>query len=1407
MKNFSQTKISELTNYQGSSKRTIKKFLRKIEKNQRNSINISNTIDKQRRSTPICVKIFEFKGLKREFKPDEEINMENKQNISNNENNRYYLRYFLNMYNIKTKKMYGNSYQSPLYEIKFEGDNEIKLFNPEEEFYAYVLSPEPANDAMIVQFVICETDNENTDNIKSQISERWAIIKFDNLKLSKPKSQKEEKIYKGSPRSLFSHEFVALNPFHYFEGTLLYTYYEFPPLKDINFLLPDYVILAEGEILPGLRDCLIGPKHNFVDLVHFETVYIKNIIISITKNLEQRIIEFATKYRDIKYKINEEDYNQYNSVYIKERKLKCGVHNTWCFINTNGLENSVTLTKKDNTLNYLGVLTVDHFFVEESLCGFILELDYIVTIPIIPNQKEEDLTLPIGYSIFIPDRLDDSDQIKRTNFITGPSETIYGEKIWFSPDVSDRIIELSYIISENQDLTDNIRGNEFEQNKELLRQARQNYIEESNTLIKGNENSEAQKLRILELESKIKNLENLVKQEEEKRKEILNKQKENIQNIQPTEIIKYISKPMPGEPKVKKIDDELNEEKKQELDKNIDLFNTFEKLDKNLDEFRSNSQIIYEEKVKNMGLEEDIYPLISLGEKNLALPDIQETIIEYNLQKELDSQNFGNFLTFQFLSFKPSKLFYKQLNNIPKKIQFKTNFFNQRYLSTPVCNITLPENSSPDNLYYFGSPLILTKENIGLNTLNSDESQKEIKLSVKYDPSVNKSIDFRDFVKFLTTRYLVVEIIDVEKQFCIGIFKIPLNDLLRKEKEKVYLTKEFPIYDDDFVLKGYIQMLLQNIKINTMNPFIYNRNLYRRIDARSNKNNLKKKKKVYAQKINVNNYKNIVNFNQIQPENNENNEQSMKFKTDLEMKKKIQVTRFFNATGMGSGKKYNNTNGMSLEELKLKELKQKQMLNEKLQQTQTIREQMKPNILSRVQQDVFKNEFEISLIQGQPLYLNYTIFNDSDSEELFHIVIDRVNNINDMNNNTLYDKFSINTNTNFNQTKELYKEGNVVSIVNNPEEWARIVNIERLETPNDYNIFSEDLYFSIQQNERLPILIKLFSFRENSKEDDYNLYIYKKDGRPHFLLNIKIKSIFPIYDHIFHYHLPCNTYQKVILVNPFKSSQKKTMEILNYYQQTDIQVNLAQEENKEFSFMYNTNEEGFIHEFILFLYSDEFKNNLYLTWKFEINCHELLSLNGNLGKKTVNPLYINYIEKNSSTLNNTLDTKLVLQLFTDRPEVIQFPKGYETPFDLIQNSTAESKYILYPKNKNRQTAMINCVNINTRELYKSWLIQFTTGNPTISSSQNIDCYVGNQTNIKYECVNPIDKWVMLKFESSDDNLMYVVDNVVPFNGKETKYINIIIPSQINKRKFEVLLFISDENEEYSKTILFIINFK
>ena len=208
------------------------------------------------------------------------------------------------------------------------------------------------------------------------------------------------------------------------------------------------------------------------------------------------------------------------------------------------------------------------------------------------NQKEENLTLPIGYSIFIPEDFDESDQFKRTNFITGPTETIYGEKLWYSPDVSDRIIELGFTLSQNQELiADNYRSIELEKNKELLKQAQEDYINKSNLIIKGGE-SEEQKLKILEYEEKIKALKNQIKLDEEKQKQLLDRQKELVQQP-PKEIIKYITKPLPQDIKVQKIDEEITEEKKQDLNKNIDLLQSFERLDKNLDELKNKLLIIY----------------------------------------------------------------------------------------------------------------------------------------------------------------------------------------------------------------------------------------------------------------------------------------------------------------------------------------------------------------------------------------------------------------------------------------------------------------------------------------------------------------------------------------------------------------------------------------------------------------------------------------------------------------------------------------------------------------------------------------------------------------------------------------------------------------------------------------------
>lgn len=173
-----------------------------------------------------------------------------------------------------------------------------------------------------------------------------------------------------------------------------------------------------------------------IKIMNFMNIYIKNIEIEISPTLEEKLCMFANEYRREKYDLVEVPDNK---TFIKERKLKCGIHNTWKFINSNGLENSITLTKKVNpnngmtTLNYGGILMLDKFFNDSLLsCALVLELHYIVTVPIDGKQKEDILSIPVGYIIFVPGKLgfNFQDILRSGSMIIGLVETIYGENLW-----------------------------------------------------------------------------------------------------------------------------------------------------------------------------------------------------------------------------------------------------------------------------------------------------------------------------------------------------------------------------------------------------------------------------------------------------------------------------------------------------------------------------------------------------------------------------------------------------------------------------------------------------------------------------------------------------------------------------------------------------------------------------------------------------------------------------------------------------------------------------------------------------------------------------------------------------------------------------------------------------------------
>ena len=441
-----------------------------------------------------------------------------------------------------------------------------------------------------------------------------------------------------------------------------------------------------------------------------------------------------------------------------------------------------------------------------------------------------------------------------------------------------------------------------------------------------------------------------------------------------------------------------------------------EKID-NLKETQKPKVKDYEMPIKNI-TSRDKSNLTKKGIKELVLNEQVNSYIDYSLDKELCERELATNFIFKFLSFKPSRLYYSDLRNVPEKIQFVFDFFNEPKLYSSVCNVSRPEDAKSNNYYYFNNPLILKKENINTNSVFLNDTKSEVIIEVRYDPSIDTSIDFRDFIKYMLYKRLVVQIKDAQKCLNVGFIKIPLTDLLQG-KDKIQITKEYEIFDDNFNLKGYIQLLMTASKYKTLRPYSYDRNKFTNINSKEGYNTLSKKKKVKAEQLDIDKLmtqnKDFYNkvINSLKSQNNNNidetntnliNEMSQsrlrKLRIEPEIEKQLRVMRYFN---IKNNPNYNNNmsntnyplnSRIQQDEKRLNELKQKQANDEQFMNTLTACEKFRDfnrdEVLSKVSQENHKNVYTISLIMGQPIYFNYSVFNDSSLELLCHITIDKI---------------------------------------------------------------------------------------------------------------------------------------------------------------------------------------------------------------------------------------------------------------------------------------------------------------------------------------------------------------------------------------------------------------------------------
>ena len=497
-----------------------------------------------------------------------------------------------------------------------------------------------------------------------------------------------------------------------------------------------------------------------------------------------------------------------------------------------------------------------------------------------------------------------------------------------------------------------------------------------------------------------------------------------------------------------------------------------------------------------------------------------------------------------------------------------------------------------------------------------------------------------------------------------------------------------------------------------------------------------------------------------------------------EVEKKVRVLRYFNTKDDISKK-------MNIEEEKLNEIRQRKLNDERyfqqLQMAEQLRDAQRGNVIRQVTQENHRNQLEICLISGQPHYFNYIVTNPSSREETFHVIITKITNEYENNN-------YINNNEIFDET---------VSLVKSNDEWENLVRNEGFIKPNDFNIISGDNYLQIASNESIPLLFKLLSFEKTELEKKYNVFISKTNDQPLYTLTITIKYVFPIIDHIFQFYSPSNSILNLPLVNPFKRNQTKSLQLAENYYCSDSHVILKVDSSINFYFNYEIKEEGFFHLFYLFFYLEQTKTRLYTTWKIEIKSTELITLSTNLGRKLTTPLYI----------NNTSDNEeKILQLFSNSP-TIYFPNDNGNKFKLAINETAEVSMVLYPKNQYENEVIVNCVNTAKREAFKTWLVNINTSKPEIDATVEVICIIGSITNIKYEYVNRLNNFVLLKFDSENEELLDIIDKQLPFNANETKYVNMSIPAQMKAGYADIMVFVYDDEEKISQTILFKLEYR
>lgn len=236
-------------------------------------------------------------------------------------------------------------------------------------------------------------------------------------------SEKSKNFFSGTARNVYNLS-TSESKGSALKTSLSFEIREEAAILPLGRLAPPLIIVGSDEEVPGVMEGRLpnSVEEKAIRLNPSTTLYLENIKIVMTQDIENAILEDCRKFRTDKF--GEETAKSSSDVYISERRLVCAFHNGMTAISDNTFLNSCNLTMKEPTeLVHPGSFSVSNVFVDSNTC-LVLQLDIVVRIPF-GVTGEESKTVTVGWVPFFLEE-DMAGQITslQTDLLTGPAKSL-----------------------------------------------------------------------------------------------------------------------------------------------------------------------------------------------------------------------------------------------------------------------------------------------------------------------------------------------------------------------------------------------------------------------------------------------------------------------------------------------------------------------------------------------------------------------------------------------------------------------------------------------------------------------------------------------------------------------------------------------------------------------------------------------------------------------------------------------------------------------------------------------------------------------------------------------------------------------------------------------------------------------